>query len=134
MIYVWRGAILPIYLVDAAAEILIIAAWGAVLLWRKRGQPRPAIFHSTIVAENIVRLDGNANPTGKDINDLDTGILTPTFQYSIDVDNSFNNFIGINDTITIGLFTFDFNGFVDDRNCTGSPTTCNWVGTVHQFT
>ena len=89
----------------------------------------PAIFHSTIVAENIVRLDGNANPTGKDINDLDTGILTPTFQYSIDVDNSFNNFIGINDTITIGLFTFDFNGFVDDRNCTGSPTTCNWVGT-----
>jgi hypothetical protein len=36
VIYVLRGPIGPVYLVDAAAEVVLIAAWGVALLRRKR--------------------------------------------------------------------------------------------------
>lgn len=38
VIYVARGTILPIYLVDAAAQLLFIAAWGMAVL-RRRSSP-----------------------------------------------------------------------------------------------
>jgi hypothetical protein len=42
VIYVWRGTILPIYLVDAGAEISLIAAW-AVLLLRRDNPLTPVV-------------------------------------------------------------------------------------------
>jgi len=40
VVYVARGAILPIYLVDAAAEMILLAGWAVVAVTAARGRPQ----------------------------------------------------------------------------------------------
>jgi hypothetical protein len=42
VVYTWRGVILPIYLLDAAIEAPLIAAWCATLLWRGNNRRQTA--------------------------------------------------------------------------------------------
>jgi hypothetical protein len=41
VIYVWRRVILPVYLIDAAAEILLLCAWAVILLNAKQTKSSP---------------------------------------------------------------------------------------------
>ena len=40
VVYVSRGVLFPIYLVDAAAEVVLILGWACALAWRRRAVPR----------------------------------------------------------------------------------------------